>query len=622
MATEPDTVHSNIRLQRQITLIIAAVLVCAVLGWLSFLIYDARANALKAAVSQADNLSSLLELRIRGLMREADLVLRDTADEVRDRPTRPLAVQPLKLQLKLETLPQASELAVFDEKAQLIRQVHGQAEQWAHLAMADWLNQFKLDRHQMLVKIDASDLLARSGTSMMLARALLDENGQYLGATVVVIPVARLLLLLGTLDVGKHGIVSLHDEQANWLARTPYLVTPQSILTPLPGLKDFVALKAPISNQRIESPFDGIMRITALRRVTDSPLILAVGLSESEVVQTLENSFLIYATASGILILLVSVMMMLFWQAQGRTQELLHSRRQLKLSEERFRLTAEVAPVSLVIASFPGMELEFINQRALTLFDTDKSLAQGKHMMNYFVEPEEAAQFDQQLRETRVVQDFEARLAKRDGSVFWALISASIEYDGDLKRLFICLVDITERKMLEMQLERQAITDSLTGLTNRRGFIAKAVMEISRSRRFNRSMSLMLLDIDHFKQVNDRYGHQVGDLALQSLASVCLKTLRQTDVIGRLGGEEFAVLLPETGQKLAMEVAERLRLEVAAMRIRLADEAPLWFTISIGVTILRDTHRTIDDVMAEADTALYQAKAAGRNRVIHCLVEA
>jgi diguanylate cyclase (GGDEF)-like protein len=120
-----------------------------------------------------------------------------------------------------------------------------------------------------------------------------------------------------------------------------------------------------------------------------------------------------------------------------------------------------------------------------------------------------------------------------------------------------------------------------------------------------------MLDIDFFKNVNDTYGHQVGDTVLQVLGKICLDTLRQVDIAGRLGGEEFAVILPETTSEKAIEVAERLREVVAKMKVAV----PIHLTVSIGVTTLKNKDTSIDMLLNQADKALYEAKETGRNKV-------
>ncbi|MBB5019005.1 diguanylate cyclase (GGDEF)-like protein/PAS domain S-box-containing protein [Chitinivorax tropicus] len=615
MSRRTGNTAARLKQQRWLVVAIAVTLVLAIVSWLSFLIHDARVKALDAANIQVENLSTILKLRVSGLLREADLVLLDIADETHDLSPDLVPAHQQNLRTKLASLPQAGELAIFNSQGELVTALHSNASRWAGLDVSSWLSELRGTRHATS-RTDTRNVFNTLGPSVFLLQQLHDRQGHMIGAVCVVLPVSRLLVLLESLDIGTKGVVSLHDEQGTWLARTPTFPAPGVSLPPHGEVRRLATSQSTTQRLLVKSSIDGVERLTSFRRVPNSALILAVGLSTDEILQTLQNSLWIYATASVAVILLVSVMVVLFWRAQNQTLALLQHRKLLEASEERFRLTAEVAPVSLVIAAYPSLQVEFINQRAALLFNIDTAAATGRHVQEFFVAQHDADTLSQLLNNQEQINEFEMQLKRRDGSLFWALVSVRAGQAELDQRLYICLVDITERKELEIQLERQAITDSLTSLVNRRGFVAKAVMEISRSRRFHRPMSLMLLDIDHFKQVNDRYGHAVGDQALQAMARACQQVVRQSDVIGRLGGEEFAVLLPETDILLAEEVAERIRLEVAALRIPVSGENPLWFTVSIGVTLLHLNHQTIEDVMAEADIALYQAKSAGRNRVV------
>jgi diguanylate cyclase (GGDEF)-like protein len=163
-------------------------------------------------------------------------------------------------------------------------------------------------------------------------------------------------------------------------------------------------------------------------------------------------------------------------------------------------------------------------------------------------------------------------------------------------------------------LEKQAHTDPLTGLANRRHFFEVAEAELARSRRYETPLSLLMVDIDHFKEVNDAHGHRAGDRVLQQLAKTCLEVLRNVDVVGRVGGEEFAILLPETDVGGAVEVAERLRTAIEAVGIPREEGVPLRVTVSVGVSSLAG-NANLDTLMSEADDALYDAKHRGRNRV-------
>ncbi len=171
-----------------------------------------------------------------------------------------------------------------------------------------------------------------------------------------------------------------------------------------------------------------------------------------------------------------------------------------------------------------------------------------------------------------------------------------------------------ELRSLNVELEALATTDSLTGINNRRNFFLLAKDEIARSRRYQRPLTMLMIDIDRFKDVNDKHGHGVGDKVLQALAQACITTLRATDVFARLGGDEFVILLPETDD--GKEQADRLRRTIERMRTSLDDDTDVAITVSIGVASARPEDETIDDVFGRADEALYEAKQSGRNCVV------
>ena len=178
--------------------------------------------------------------------------------------------------------------------------------------------------------------------------------------------------------------------------------------------------------------------------------------------------------------------------------------------------------------------------------------------------------------------------------------------------------DVTDLIRNAEQLEKLATIDAMTNLFNRRHFLALAEAEWGRCRRHHRPLSVLMIDIDHFKTVNDRYGHAVGDEAIVSIASACRESTRGEDLAGRLGGEEFAVLLPETDQAQAMILAERIRERVANQSLT-AHKARFSVTISIGVAAAAASMSGLGALLGAADQALYQAKAEGRNRTVQWL---
>ena len=169
-----------------------------------------------------------------------------------------------------------------------------------------------------------------------------------------------------------------------------------------------------------------------------------------------------------------------------------------------------------------------------------------------------------------------------------------------------------ENRNARNELEHRAYSDYLTGLANRRYFIEQAEIELSRCNRYESELSLIMLDIDFFKKINDTFGHNVGDLVLQKIADVSRTVLRDIDIIGRIGGEEFAILLPKTNLEDSLIVAERLRIEISNASVVL-ENCEITFTASFGVVTTSKSN--IDELLIKADNALYQAKESGRNRV-------
>ncbi len=210
----------------------------------------------------------------------------------------------------------------------------------------------------------------------------------------------------------------------------------------------------------------------------------------------------------------------------------------------------------------------------------------------------------------------EFRIVWPNGQVRYIKMDALMQSgkDGKVKRVTGVNQDVTETRRLEEKLRRLATTDSLTGATNRRHFTSRGEEEIARSKRYETPITMLTLDIDHFKRVNDTYGHPVGDEVLKSLVTICRATLRTTDIFSRMGGEEFSALLPETTLEDAIKTAERLRKAVEASRVMAEDEV-IKYTISLGVSELRAADTSLEGLMRRADRALYMAKDAGRNRI-------
>jgi two-component system, cell cycle response regulator len=172
---------------------------------------------------------------------------------------------------------------------------------------------------------------------------------------------------------------------------------------------------------------------------------------------------------------------------------------------------------------------------------------------------------------------------------------------------------VTALRRAHNRLQEMASTDALTELYSRRWWFDMATTEFSRSRRYDRDLSVLIIDLDHFKRVNDRFGHETGDAVLRTFAALLRRECRQSDIIGRLGGEEFAIALPETSVAQAQTLAARLTEGCRSISVSTPLGDVRW-SCSVGVTQVRDDDQEIDGVLRRADTALYEAKRAGRDR--------
>jgi len=238
----------------------------------------------------------------------------------------------------------------------------------------------------------------------------------------------------------------------------------------------------------------------------------------------------------------------------------------------------------------------------------------------YDVAPAELAAIyekaDQDLIAQGGTQTYEANVRYADGSYHDVIFFKSVFHNeqGLTDGISGVILDITERKRLELELAKAAREDFLTGALNLRTFYELANQEFHRYRRSSEAFSLLILDLDYFKEINDTLGHEAGDEALRIFVHAIKTNLREQDILSRTGGDEFRLLLPATPQQGALSQAERIRSDVSRLKIG-APDGYISLSVSIGVCCSRPEDRNIDDIVRRADFALYQAKDAGRNSV-------
>jgi diguanylate cyclase (GGDEF)-like protein len=303
-------------------------------------------------------------------------------------------------------------------------------------------------------------------------------------------------------------------------------------------------------------------------------------------------------------------------RTQARMVEL---NRRLRQQEERYRGIFENSTEGIFLADAKGT-LMAVNPALVSLLlpaDAPEGqdlpgLPDTATVAGLFHDPTEYRSFADKLAGSGRVRRMEARLATPRGPVWCLVGAAAVEPDGHVVGM---TQDISARKALEEELLRLAASDPLTGLANRRGFFEQAARVHGMSQRTGAPLSMIMLDVDHFKAVNDAYGHEAGDAVLRAVADRLRESLRVSDLPGRVGGEEFAVLCPGTELAGGAELAERLRRAVAAMAVVVGGQT-VRVTASFGVAECRQTLDTAPSAcLSRADQALYAAKRSGRNRV-------
>ena len=286
----------------------------------------------------------------------------------------------------------------------------------------------------------------------------------------------------------------------------------------------------------------------------------------------------------------------------------------LKRAEEDRQRIFDVSLDMLSVAGFDGYFKE-LNPAWLQTLGWSIDEMKSKPWLD-FVAPEDqqmTIKVGQRLAAGHQIVGFENRFLCKDGSRRW--MSWNAFPDPERQRIFAISRDVTGKKNLESELRLLATTDPLTGASNRRHFIERSSAELKRSRRYGATLAVVMLDIDYFKLVNDNYGHDAGDEVLTRLVDCCLQELRETDIFGRFGGEEFAAVLVQTDEEAAMCTCRRLRKQAEKLRVK-TRQGEIKISVSIGLTMLSADDLSLNTLLKRADDALYRAKNQGRNQIV------
>lgn len=326
----------------------------------------------------------------------------------------------------------------------------------------------------------------------------------------------------------------------------------------------------------------------------------------------------------------------LFFEESEHERSVTLAHQNLIDTQERIGQLLDLLPIGLVIHQ--RQSVLFANQHTTDMVGVSSEALVGQHIMDFVHDDDfddAQAAFARTFEEDGPQRLPEVRVKGKDGRIWITeLIMGRLPWEGT-PCVQVLIHDVTALKQQEAQLRELATTDPLTGALNRRSFEDHARVELDRARRYNRNCSLILLDIDHFKKVNDTWGHHAGDVAIKMVVDITQSCLRTADVVGatqdllvatadlatdpspaaevsRMGGEEFLVLLPETDAAGAFVVAERIREQVAATPV-VTEEQTFSITVSLGVSVLT-ADDDLENFIKRADAGLYEAKEGGRNQ--------
>ncbi|MCX7220329.1 MAG: sensor domain-containing diguanylate cyclase [Burkholderiales bacterium] len=290
---------------------------------------------------------------------------------------------------------------------------------------------------------------------------------------------------------------------------------------------------------------------------------------------------------------------------------------QLRLSEMNFRRLFENMQDVYYRTDAKGV-VQMVGPGVRNVLGYEPAEIAGKTAESYYPQAADRDAMKKAIMEEGKVADFPGQMVRKDGRVIDISITSRAIYDdaGVFAGIEGIYRDVTQRKMMERELQRLATTDPLTNIANRRSFLEQAEHIFKSTQRYHDSITLLMLDLDLFKAINDKYGHLGGDKVLTRFVQTVALELRDSDVFGRLGGEEFCVLLQHASQEEAMTVAERIRTRVQELDFEDPDGALFKLTVSIGVTTNFEGDERLAKLLERADKALYTAKHSGRNKVV------
>lgn len=595
---------------------IVVALIVILWGAIYFDLQRAHDDAFAKSRNDLTNLALASAKDIESSVKEIDVTLLDLRDRWLDDPSR-FAVAVRNRQAYLER-DKTVQVAVINAVGML---TFSNLEQPTKPVDLSDREHFRIHRSRSTDDLFISKpLLGRVSNrwSVQFTRPIFDKNERFAGVLVLSVSPEYFYQFIRSSTLPEGGVFNLMRSSGEILSRFP---NPGEALGKSTKQTPYLDELSPDAGFYEEnSQIDGVARLYAWKKVDRYRLVVAVGHSLDGILAVYHaQRYRLLLAGSGVTFLLLLIgYLNLRWigQRQKITDE-------LGANEERWRLALEAAGDGVWDWDVPANRVVFSRGWKSMLGYTQEEIGNNLDEWKTRVHPDDMERVMHDLKEhfegRTDTYINEHRVLCKDRSWKWILDRGMVilrDKTGAPQRVVGTHTDISARKEMEDALKSLATTDSLTGLDNRRSFLATLDSEMARIKRYpGVHASLLMADLDHFKKINDTYGHATGDAMLKHIATVLRGSARRTDFIGRLGGEEFSILLTETGIDQAKHYAEALCKTVRESPLEI-DGQRIPVTISIGVTRLKQKDVAIELAMHRADMALYEAKNTGRDRVV------
>jgi len=605
---------------RQFVYVVIALLAlagfCALLGLELKHSYDTEISFARRNV---ENLAVTLEGQARGSVDKIDIVLQEAQHLLATRLGGSLSnadTAAINQELKrlLGRIPESQSLRVADAQGVFRFDATGKPSGQT-IGDRSYFQRNKQSKDGALVISEPIFARITQNWVITLSRRLVDRQGNFAGLVQAAVNADSLQQNFATLNIGPGGVVAIYDENLRLIARSPALPNRQGKSILNQAISDNIHDRDQGSFEAL-SHQDGIRRIFGFRRLENLPFVVFVGLSRDEVLAEWYRK-LTYYGLTALVLALALLGLILVWQRSYVRAIAMANSMSNAYGESASRMRA-------LLDSIP--DLAWIKDRDFRFHAVNEAYARmcGRPVQDilgktvFQIWPEQLARafhnHDESVLASGEANHFEVQVPNIEGSL------RTLDYirvpvrdeEGSVVGMAGIARDITERKEVEEKIRRMAEHDALTGLPNRSLLSVRMAELIARAADSEMQLALLFLDLDHFKNINDSLGHEIGDLLLQQVSGRLLQFLHEADTLSRSGGDEFAILLADcSGAPMVGRIAERL-LEAMAQPFSV-DGHELVLSASIGISMYPHDGHDLGTLLKNADAAMFSAKAAGRN---------